>query len=250
MIQLANVMAIIANKGWYYSPHVVDSIEGGDEYNMLDSFKIKHYTDRNIPDSIFDAVQDGMQAVVDYGTAAASAIPGIVMCGKTGTVENYAKIRGVMVKQQDHSFFGAFAPRGNPRIAIAVICENAGQGAWAAAPIASLLVEKYLRDSIKGQERKDKLEEFSKKNLIPYLMRMEMNKIDSLKQIKEAQLLMQQKMSKEAADTAENEEGIDQEILKPAAPKPTKDAVPKTKNTAAAILVAEERKNKKISRTI
>ena len=77
-------MAIIANKGWYYTPHIVDSIEGGDEYKMLESFKIKHYTDTNIPDSIYDAVQDGMQAVVDYGTAAASSIPGIVMCGKTG----------------------------------------------------------------------------------------------------------------------------------------------------------------------
>ena len=250
LIQLANVMAIIANKGWYYTPHIVDSIEGGDEYKMLESFKIKHYTDTNIPDSIYDAVQDGMQAVVDYGTAAASSIPGIVMCGKTGTVENYAKVNGKMVQQKDHSFFGAFAPRDNPRIAIAVICENAGQGAWAAAPIASLLVEKYLRDSIKGKERQDKLEEFTKKNLIPYLMRLEMNKRDSLRQIKEAQLLMQQRMSKEAGDTLENEDGTDQEIIKPVAPKPVKDAVPKTKNTSAAILVNDEKKHKKISRTL
>ena len=187
-----------------------------------------------------------MQAVVEYGTAAASRIPGIVMCGKTGTVENTDH----GVKQQDHSFFGAFAPRDNPKIAIAVICENAGQGAWAAAPIASLLVEKYLRDSIKGKERQDKLEEFTKKNLIPYLMRLEMNKRDSLRQIKEAQLLMQQRMSKEAGDTLENEDGTDQEIIKPVAPKPAKDAVPKTKNTAAAILVNDEKKHKKISRTL
>lgn len=245
LIQLANVMAIIANKGWYYTPHIVDSIEGGDEYNMLDVYKIKHHTDESIPDSIFDAVQDGMQAVVDYGTAAASKIPDIVMCGKTGTVEN--SFHGV--KQQDHSFFGAFAPRNNPKIAIAVICENAGQGAWAAAPIASLLVEKYLRDSIKGKERKDKLEEFSKKNLIPYLMRLAMNKRDSLRQIKENQILLQQRMNEEASDSIDNEEGIDQEV-KPVAPKPTKSTVPKKKNTIVAILVDEEKKNKKNSKTI
>lgn len=247
MVQLANVMAIIANKGWYYTPHIVDSIEGGDEYNMLDAFKTKHYTDKNIPDSIFDAVQDGMQAVVDYGTGAASKIPDIVMCGKTGTVENYAKINGKMEKQQDHSFFGAFAPRDNPRIAIAVICENAGQGAWAAAPIASLLVEKYLKDSIRGKERQDKLEEFAKKNLIPYVMRLAMNKRDSLKQVKENQLLIQQKMSKEAGDSTDNEEGSDQEI-KPAVPKPSKDAVPKHKITSVAILNSDEKKNRKSAR--
>jgi penicillin-binding protein 2 len=250
LVQLANVMAIIANKGWYYTPHLVDSIEGGDEYHMLDTFKTKHFTDKNIPDSIFDAVQDGMQAVVDYGTAAASKIPDIVMCGKTGTVENYAKINGVMVKQQDHSFFGAFAPRNNPKIAIAVICENAGQGAWAAAPIASLLVEKYLRDSIKGKERQDKLEQFSKKNLIPYLMRLAMNKRDSLRQIKENQILLQQRMSKEATDSIEIEENTDEFVKPPVPVKPNKDAVPKSKSSTAAILLNEEKKHKKNSRTI
>ncbi|HEX3024394.1 MAG TPA: penicillin-binding transpeptidase domain-containing protein, partial [Chitinophagaceae bacterium] len=243
MLQLANVMAIIANKGWYFTPHVVDSIEGGDDDNMLDEFKVKHYTDKNIPDSIFDAVQDGMQAVVDYGTAAASRIPDIVMCGKTGTVENYAKINGRMEKQQDHSFFGAFAPRDNPRIAIAVICENGGQGAWVAAPIASLLVEKYLRDSIKGKERHDKLEEFTKKSIIPYVMRLAMNKRDSLKQIRENQL-----MQKKINDSIENDENYEEDI-KPSAPAPAKKTIPKNKNIDAAIL-NEERKNKKITRTV
>ncbi|MDE3144582.1 MAG: penicillin-binding protein 2 [Bacteroidota bacterium] len=246
LLQLANVMAIIANKGWYYTPHVVDSIEGGDDYNMLDDFKVKHYTDKNIPDSIFDAVQDGMQAVVDYGTAAASRIPDIVMCGKTGTVENYAKINGRMEKQQDHSFFGAFAPRDNPRIAIAVICENAGQGAWAAAPIASLMVEKYLRDSIKGKERQDKLEEFAKKSIIPYVMRLAMNKRDSLKQIRETQLMLK-RMNKEMNDSTDNDENNEEDI-KPSAPPPTKKTIPKNKKSDAAIL-NDERKNKKITRT-
>jgi penicillin-binding protein 2 len=70
LTQLANVMSIIANKGWYYTPHLVDSIEGGDEYNMLDPYKVKHHVNSRIPDTVYAAVQEGMQAVVDYGTAA------------------------------------------------------------------------------------------------------------------------------------------------------------------------------------
>lgn len=233
LLQLANVMAIISNKGWFYTPHMVDSIEGGDEFNMLDAFHEKHYTDKRIPDSIFDAVQDGMQAVVDYGTAVRSRIPGIVMCGKTGTVENYARVNGRVEKQQDHSFFGAFAPRDKPRIAIAVICENAGQGAWAAAPIASLMVEKYLRDSIASPERKAMLEEFSKKNLIPKLMRIAMEKRDSAKQAKESRLL-EQKMLKEAADSADAEEND------------TLDGIPASPETPAA----PEKKDRKITASV
>ena len=247
LVQLANVMAIIANKGYYYTPHVVDSIEGGDEYKMLETYKEKHFTDQRIPDSIFNAVQDGMEAVVEYGTAARSKIPGIIMCGKTGTVQNSAKINGVSVPQQDHSFFGAFAPKDNPRIAIAVICENAGQGAWAAAPIASLLVEKYLRDSIAGKERQDMLEEFKNKNLIPHLMRLEMQKMDSLKQIKESQLLLLQKQKeKETADSIEiDEENIPLE-MKPEPATPKKQELPKKKNPAPpALLNNDEKKYKK-----
>ena len=81
-----------------------------------------------------------MQAVVERGTGAASRIPGIIMCGKTGTAQN--------PHGENHSVFVAFAPRDNPKIAIAVVVENAGQGASWAAPIASFIVEKYLRDSI------------------------------------------------------------------------------------------------------
>ena len=244
LVQLANVMAIIANKGWYYTPHFVDSIENvGNEYKMLDPYKTKHYTDKRIPDSIFDAVQEGMQAVVDYGTAVRSRIPDIVMCGKTGTVENSAKVNGKMQPQKDHSFFGAFAPRDNPRIAIAVICENAGQGAWAAAPIASLLVEKYLKDSIRGKERQDMEEEFTKKNLIPRLMRMEMAKRDSLKQVKENQQL-QQRMNKEVNDSADTDENSEPKIKSiPAIPK--NSPLPERKNVTAALLISDDKKIKK-----
>lgn len=241
MIQLANVMAIIANKGWFYIPHVVDSIEGGDDYAMLDSFRVKHFTDNRISDSTFTAVQDGMQAVVEYGTAVRSKIPGIIMCGKTGTVENYDH----GIKQQDHSFFGAFAPRDNPKIAIAVICENAGQGAWAAAPIASLMVEKYLRDSISGNERKEMFETMSKKNLIPALMRRQMEKMDSLKQVRQKQKdELQEKMNKENNDSLDNEESTEPEIKIPAESRPKKVPV-KTRLTAAAILGDEEKRIRK-----
>ena len=132
-LQVANEMAYLANKGWFITPHMIDSIDGGDKYGLLDSFKFRHHP-LNIPDSIFEAVADGMQGVMERGTGAAAKVPGIVVCGKTGTVENYYK----GVKQKDHAFFAAFAPRKNPRIAIAVICENAGFGSNSSAPIASL----------------------------------------------------------------------------------------------------------------
>ena len=82
----------------------------------------------DIPDSVFEAVHDGMQGVMETGTGAYAKVPGIIVCGKTGTVENAYK----GVKQKDHAFFAAFAPRDNPKIAIAVICENAGFGASSA----------------------------------------------------------------------------------------------------------------------
>jgi penicillin-binding protein 2 len=188
MLQMANVMAIIANKGWFYTPHLIDSIEGGDTDGLLQSFKVKRWADKRIPTQVFEAEQNAMQAVMEIGTAAASAVPGVVVCGKTGTVENYAKVNGRVEKQQDHSFFSAFAPKDNPKIAIAVICENAGQGAWAAAPIASLLIEKYLKDSITGKARKDKYDMMVNKNLIPKLMRQEMIKNDSLRKKREGEI--------------------------------------------------------------
>jgi penicillin-binding protein 2 len=176
LMQLANAMATIANKGWFYTPHLVDSIENADEGDMhlLDSFRVKHHT-LDIPEKVFDIVQDGMQEVMEFGTGAAVQVPGIVVCGKTGTVEN--ALNGV--KLPDHSFFGAFAPRDNPRIAIAVMCENAGKGAQAAAPIASLMIEKYLKDSIPEPDRKALVEEMANKNLIPKYMLEQLQAQDS-----------------------------------------------------------------------
>jgi penicillin-binding protein 2 len=161
-LQMANVMAYIANKGWYITPHMIDSIDGGDIYGLLDSFKMRHQP-MDIPDSIFNAVHEGMQGVMERGTGASAKVPGIIVCGKTGTVENYYK----GVKQRDHAFFAAFAPRDNPKIAIAVICENAGFGSTSAAPIASLMIEQYLKDSIEGKARKARVETIAQMNLMP-----------------------------------------------------------------------------------
>jgi penicillin-binding protein 2 len=241
LLQLANVMAIIANRGWYYTPHVVDSIEGGDEFGMLERFTTKHYTDKRIPDSIYTAIQNGMQAVVDYGTAVRSRIPDIVMCGKTGTVENYDHGK----KQPDHSFFGAFAPRDNPRIAIAVLCENSDQGARVAAPIASLMVEQYLKDSVRGPVRKAMEEEFTNKVYIPPVMRKAMEEQDSLRKAKANERLLEQKR-KETEDLDSNrQEGPQTEeepVTIPVAP--AKPASSPIKKHVAAVLT-EERKIKR-----
>lgn len=184
-LQVANEMAYLANKGWYKTPHMIDSIEGGDKYHMLDSFSREH-TAINIPDSVFEAVHDGMQGVMELGTAKAAKVPGVIVCGKTGTVENY--YRGE--KQKSHAFFAAFAPRENPKIAIAVICENAGFGASSAAPIASLMIEQYLRDSIADPKRKAKIEQLSKLNLMPARIYKEARYRDSLLHAKDTSYLL------------------------------------------------------------
>ncbi len=98
--------------------------------------------------SYYNVVIEGINEVVKHGTAAASQIPGIDYCAKTGTAENKRLINGKVIQLKDHSMFIAFAPKENPKIAIAVAIENAGWGAEWAAPIASLMIEKYLTDSI------------------------------------------------------------------------------------------------------
>ena len=184
-LQVANEMAYIANKGWYKIPHIVDSIEGGDKLGMLTNFKNKQKT-IDIPDSIFEVVHNGMEGVVERGTGRRAKIKDIIMCGKTGTVENY--IRGV--KQKNHSFFAAFAPRENPKIAIMCVVENSGQGAWFAAPIVSLMVEKYLKDSITDKARLALVETMSKTNLIPPRIYSELRRQDSMRHAKDSAYLI------------------------------------------------------------
>ena len=207
-IQVANEMAYIANKGWYITPHVVDSIEGGDKFGMLANFTEKHNA-IDIPDSIFEVVHNGMQGVVEQGTGRRARIDGITMCGKTGTVENY--IRGV--KQKNHSFFAAFAPRENPKIAIMCVVENSGQGAWFAAPIVSLMVEKYLKDSIAGKERIKLIETMSNTNLIPERIYDEMKKQDSLRHSKDSAYLVAKGYIKIIKDTLGMDDSDEDEAM-------------------------------------
>jgi penicillin-binding protein 2 len=135
-LQMANVMAAMANRGYFFTPHVIRQIVGDD--SITSRFKERHLVP--IDSSNFNIVVQGLKQVVEAGTAARSQIPGITMAGKTGTAEN--------PHGNDHSLFVAFAPVDNPKIAIAVIVENAGWGASYGAPIASLMMERYLNDSI------------------------------------------------------------------------------------------------------
>ena len=207
-IQVANEMAYIANKGWYKIPHLVDSIEDGDKFDMLVNYKEKHRA-IEIPDSIFDVVQEGMQRVVDRGTGAGAKVPGIAICGKTGTVENY--YRGV--KQPNHAFFCGFAPRDNPKIAIMCVVENSGRfGGTYAAPIVGLMIEKYLNDTI-AANRQAIVDKFTKLNLIPPRIYSEMKTVDSMLHKTDSAYLIAKGYIKLIQDTMEMDATDEQEIL-------------------------------------
>ncbi|MFN2260988.1 MAG: penicillin-binding protein 2, partial [Psychroflexus sp.] len=122
-IQLANVTAAIANKGWYYKPHILKSINS--EPINIEKYTTKQET--TIDKKHFEPIIEGMHDVFNYGTAKFLQVPGIEVCGKTGTSENYTKIDGERMQLTDHSIFVAFAPKENPKIAIAVFVEN---GYW------------------------------------------------------------------------------------------------------------------------
>lgn len=152
-LQLANVAAIMANRGWFYTPHFVKSIG---KNGPLPQYKVKRKT--MVEQKYFPPVIEGMRRVVHEagGTARLARIEGITMCGKTGTVENYIR----SVKQKNHSVFIAFAPMDQPKIAIACFLENTGGGGgtWA-APTASLMVEKYLKGEIKDKAKEQRIME-------------------------------------------------------------------------------------------
>ena len=143
-IQLANMTAAIANRGYYYTPHILKKV--GDSTIQDKKFTSPKYT--TINPRHFEPVIDGMFNVFELGTARGSKIPDIEICGKTGTAENFKRINGEKVQFTDHSIFIAFAPKDDPKIAIAVFVENGYWGSRWAAPIASLMIEKYIRGSI------------------------------------------------------------------------------------------------------
>ncbi len=137
-LQMANLAAIMANRGYYYTPHLIKEVDKTDA--IPEAFKIKHSS--GVSNKYYAPIIEGMYDVVHEagGTARRARIEGVEVCGKTGTAQN--------PHGEDHSVFIAFAPKDNPKIAIAVYVENAGFGGTWAAPIASLMIEKYLTDSI------------------------------------------------------------------------------------------------------
>jgi penicillin-binding protein 2 len=155
-IQLANMMAAVANHGFYYTPHIIKKIKG----EVIDKkYRTKHVT--TVDRKYFQPVINGLFDVYNLGTAHALQVEGIEICGKTGTAENYTKINGKRVKLQDHSIFVAFAPRNNPKIAIAVLIENGYWGARWAGPITSLMIEKYLKHKITRKDLEKRMLEGS-----------------------------------------------------------------------------------------
>jgi penicillin-binding protein 2 len=131
-LQMANFAGTIANKGYYITPHLIKAI--GDSLKPLPQFNERHYT--TIDPKNFQIAADAMERVVESGTGLRAKLKDIVVCGKTGTVQNEPR--------PTHSVFIAFAPKEDPKIAISVYVEFSGQGARAAAAIASLMIEKYL----------------------------------------------------------------------------------------------------------
>lgn len=176
-LQIANAMAIIANKGYYITPKICRYLKKDDKYRKPK--KEKFVT--SIDSVYYRYVTDGLEKVVLAGTARVAQIPGISFCGKTGTAQN--------PHGKDHSIFAGFGPKENPKIAIAVFVENAGFGATYAAPIASLMVEKYLNDTIAKkriplEERMISIHLMKTESEIKNLKSAEQQKLDSIARVK------------------------------------------------------------------
>ncbi len=135
-VQMVNAAAMIANRGYYMVPHLIKGYVNSDD-QIPEKYRKKNFV--GIDKKHFEPVIDGMEKAVLAGTARSAYIPDISICGKTGTAENAGK---------DHSIFFCFAPKENPQIAVVVYVENAGFGGTYAAPIASLMIEKYLKGDI------------------------------------------------------------------------------------------------------
>jgi penicillin-binding protein 2 len=148
-IQLANFTAAIANKGFFYTPHIVKKIALKPINNP--NYTIKKQT--TIKSEYFEPVIEAMHEVFKSGTGRWSQVKGIEICGKTGTSENFVRINGYKQQLADHSILVAFAPKENPKIALAVFVENGGFGSTIAAPITSLLIEKYLNGDISEENK-------------------------------------------------------------------------------------------------
>ena len=145
------MMEAVANKGFYYTPHIIKKIEG-------DSIPTKFIQKKtiDIEKKYFDMIEVGLTEVIRSGTGKLLKVPGIEISGKSGTAENFTKINGKKTQLTDHSIFVAYAPKNEPKIAIAVLVENGYYGSTWAGRISSLMIEKYLRGFITNK-RMEKL---------------------------------------------------------------------------------------------
>lgn len=184
-LQMANAMCIIANKGYYYTPHFVERLENEQEQDTayINRYKIRHDVLTYIPAAAFNDVIEGMSDVVKVGTARGAQIEGIEVCAKTGTAENYTVLDGRRIKLPDNSMFVCFAPKENPKIAIAVFVQNAGFGATWAAPIARMMMEKYLNDSLSTRSKADSAR-IEAANLMPAYFKRLQYREDSIRAFK------------------------------------------------------------------
>lgn len=185
-LQIANAICIVANKGYYYIPHFVKKFDDETEADssLLKRYRVRHEVLTHIPDASYDVVIDGMEDVTQIGTARGlPKIPGINICAKTGTAENKKVIDGKVIQLKDHSLFICFAPREDPKIAVAVIVENGGFGATWAGPMAYLMVEKYLTDSLRADRVKE-ADRIAAANLMPSFLTREQFKADSVRAYK------------------------------------------------------------------
>ncbi|MBT8231131.1 MAG: penicillin-binding protein 2 [Saprospiraceae bacterium] len=151
-LQMANLATIIANRGWYYKPHLVKGFSSP-SVEIDEKYKIKNRV--KIDQEHFVPVIEGMHKTITRGTGYKAYLPGVDICGKTGTSEN-SQSNG-----KDHSVFFAFAPKDDPKIALAVYVENAGFGGDIAAPIASLVIEKYLKKEIKRVKLESRIQKIN-----------------------------------------------------------------------------------------
>ena len=182
-MQIANGICIVANKGYYYLPHFVRSVddENEDDTALVNKFRKRHNVLTHISDADYETVISGMEDVTEIGTAKGiTKIPGINVCAKTGTAQNKRVLDKKVVELKDHSLFVCFAPREDPKIAISVIIENGGYGATWAGPMAYLLIEKYMTDSLRGDRQKE-ADRIAAANLMPSYLTREQYKADSIR---------------------------------------------------------------------
>ena len=244
-LQLANSMALIANDGYYYTPHFVDSIEEEDQEDKIElaKFRTKQGVTK-ISSDIFKVIKEGMHDVTVYGTAASVKLPGHEYCAKTGTAQN--------PHGENHSIFVCFAPKDNPRVAVAVVVENAGYGATWAGPISTLLMEKYLNDTLTAESEK-KAEDLAKVDLMPQSIKdwyvknktiplspIEEYKNDELGEVWDMEMVSDYKPKPKVIDTIKKM--IDTAENKSAQKKPVTNTI---KKDSAALI---QKKKKKITR--